>query len=55
MSESKTNENGEGKVRGKSVLLRRQKIVELVQSRGFASIESLSEKFSVTPQTIRRD
>ena len=55
MSESKTNENGEGKVRGKSVLLRQQKIVELVQSRGFASIESLSEKFSVTPQTIRRD
>ncbi len=53
--ERKKEENGEGKSRGKSVLLRRQKIVELVQSRGFASIESLAEKFSVTPQTIRRD
>jgi DeoR family transcriptional regulator, glycerol-3-phosphate regulon repressor len=53
--ESKKNENSEGKARGKSVLLRQQRIVELVQVRGFASIESLSEKFSVTPQTIRRD
>ena len=53
----KNENNGKSaeKARGKSVLLRQQKIVELVQSRGFASIESLAEKFAVTPQTIRRD
>ena len=47
--------NRQGKARGKSVLLRQQRIVELVQARGFASIESLSKNFAVTPQTIRRD
>ena len=52
---NENNAKSAGKARGKSLLLRQQKIVELVQSRGFASIESLSEKFSVTPQTIRRD
>ena len=55
VSKNENNAKGEGKARGKSVLLRQQRIVELVQSSGFASIESLAEKFLVTPQTIRRD
>lgn len=55
MSGNKKNANDSGKVRGKSVLLRHRKIVELVKSLGFVSIESLSQNFSVTPQTIRRD
>jgi len=52
-----TNNNASenGKSRGKSVFLRQRKIVELVKSLGFVSIESLSQNFSVSPQTIRRD
>jgi len=53
--ENKNNTNNDGKARGKSVLLRHEKIVEVVKSRGFASIESLAKNFGVTPQTIRRD
>lgn len=34
---------------------RQQQILELVQKRGFMSIEALAEHFSITPQTIRRD
>lgn len=34
---------------------RHEKIRDLVQSRGFVTIASLSQAFSVTPQTIRRD
>jgi len=34
---------------------RQGKISQLVQSKGFVTIESLSETFQVTPQTIRRD
>ena len=55
MSETRTNPPNTRKARGKSVLLRQRKIVELVKSLGFVSIESLSTHFSVTPQTIRRD
>ena len=55
MSEKRNNTNDTNKVRGKSVLLRQRKIVELVKSLGFVSIESLSTNFSVTPQTMRRD
>ncbi len=55
MSEERMNANDATKVRGKSVLLRQRKIVDLVKSLGFISIESLSTNFSVTPQTIRRD
>ncbi len=55
MSEETMNARDAAKVRGKSVLLRQRKIVELVKSLGFVSIESLSTNFSVTPQTIRRD
>ena len=55
MSEKIRRVNDADKVRGKSVLLRQRKIVDLVKSLGFISIESLSTNFSVTPQTIRRD
>ena len=55
MSGETINANDAAKVRGKSVLLRQRKIVDLVKSLGFISIESLSTNFSVTPQTIRRD
>ncbi|MGB8332863.1 MAG: DeoR/GlpR family transcriptional regulator [Desulfobacterales bacterium] len=34
---------------------RHEKIRELVQGRGFVTIEALSQAFNVTPQTIRRD
>ncbi len=34
---------------------RRGDIIEMVRQEGFVSIEALSEKFCVTPQTIRRD
>jgi DeoR family glycerol-3-phosphate regulon repressor len=34
---------------------RRGDIVEMARQEGFVSIEALSEKFEVTPQTIRRD
>jgi DeoR family glycerol-3-phosphate regulon repressor len=34
---------------------RHERIVELVRSYGFMSIESLAERFAVTPQTVRRD
>lgn len=34
---------------------RHAKIIEIVNSSGFATIEELATKFDVTPQTIRRD
>jgi len=34
---------------------RQQKILQLVQQQGFVSIDTLSQTFDVTPQTIRRD
>lgn len=34
---------------------RQKQIVEMVQERGYVSIEFLAKHFSVTPQTIRRD
>ena len=34
---------------------RQDAIVELVRHQGYASIEQLTEHFTVTPQTIRRD
>ena len=34
---------------------RQEEIADLVQSRGFASVEALAERFDVTAQTIRRD
>jgi len=40
---------------GRGGTARREAIVELVRARGFASIDDLSRRFRVTPQTIRRD
>lgn len=34
---------------------RQQKILEMVQEKGYVSIDNLSRHFKVTPQTIRRD
>jgi len=34
---------------------RQSQIAELVEARGFASVEALAERFAVTTQTIRRD
>ena len=34
---------------------RREQILDLVQRHGFVAIEALAQRFSVTPQTIRRD
>ena len=43
--------------KGKMALVRQrhEKIRELVQTKGFVTIESLSKEFGLTPQTIRRD
>ena len=34
---------------------RHEKIIKIVKTQGFVTIEALSQAFSVTPQTIRRD
>jgi DeoR family glycerol-3-phosphate regulon repressor len=34
---------------------RHEKIVQIIQSKGFVTIEHLAQEFGVTPQTIRRD
>ena len=34
---------------------RRERIVDLVRRQGFVTIETLAQRFEVTPQTIRRD
>lgn len=41
--------------RGRSAILRHKKILDLVRGQGFVSIDTLSQDFMVTPQTIRRD
>jgi len=41
--------------RGRSVILRQKKILDLVKGQGFVSIDALSQNFMVTSQTIRRD
>ncbi|MCC4242795.1 DeoR/GlpR family DNA-binding transcription regulator [Stappia indica] len=40
---------------GLAITARQREIADLVQSNGFASVESLAERFDVTTQTIRRD
>jgi DeoR family glycerol-3-phosphate regulon repressor len=40
---------------GKNLPSRQKKIYEMVLENGYVSIENLSQHFSVTPQTIRRD
>lgn len=49
----KTGSRANGK--SNPVKTRHQKIRQLVQSRGFVTIEAMAKAFSVTPQTIRRD
>lgn len=34
---------------------RQEQILDLVQRQGYASVEALSQRFGVTPQTVRRD
>lgn len=34
---------------------RQEQILELVQRQGYVSVEALAQRFSVTPQTVRRD
>ncbi len=41
--------------RGRSVVLRQKKILDLVRGQGFVSIDALAQNFMLTPQTIRRD
>ena len=40
---------------GRGAEARRRAIVETVRREGFVTIETLTERFAVTPQTIRRD
>jgi DeoR family glycerol-3-phosphate regulon repressor len=47
---SNTSKGKNGPVRA-----RHKKIIQLVQAKGFVTIESLAREFDVTPQTIRRD
>ena len=41
--------------RGRSVVLRQKKILDLVRGQGFVSMDALAQNFMVTTQTIRRD
>jgi len=34
---------------------RQEKVLELVQRRGYVGVEALAQRFGVTPQTVRRD
>lgn len=53
-ADSRANGNGSnGKLA--SVRVRQSKIQQLVQAKGFVTIDYLSREFGVTPQTIRRD
>lgn len=38
-----------------TITIRQQEIIDLVRRNGFLSVEALADRFSVTPQTIRRD
>jgi DeoR family transcriptional regulator, glycerol-3-phosphate regulon repressor len=51
------NENEHGREAGRLAgnEQRRAQIVDLVRRQGFVSIESLAQRFAVTPQTVRRD
>ncbi|RJQ79843.1 MAG: DeoR/GlpR family transcriptional regulator [Desulfobacteraceae bacterium] len=55
-SESKAPHSASEDANDKLKLLERhQQIQQLVQSKGFVTIEQLAREFNVTPQTIRRD
>ena len=53
--QSDTQQGTRNGQQAKPVLKRHQAIIELVNTFGFMSIEDLAQRFSVTPQTIRRD
>ncbi len=53
-SQDSMNQHTE-KTKTKSVRQRQEKIQQLVQVRGFITIDDLAREFGVTPQTIRRD
>lgn len=52
---TQTNVTPRSQARRRSIVARQEKLVELVRQRGFISIESMSEHFGVSTQTIRRD
>jgi DeoR family transcriptional regulator, glycerol-3-phosphate regulon repressor len=52
-TERKVPEAADG--RTPAILKRHEKIIGLVQERGFVTIEAMARQFKVTPQTIRRD
>ncbi len=51
----KTKKNRRTRLDLRALSPRQREIYDIVSERGFASIESLSQQFDVTPQTIRRD
>ena len=56
-----TSSNSSGQIKNEfkgkreSVRKRRDKIIQLVQAKGFVTIDSLVKEFNMTPQTLRRD
>jgi DeoR family glycerol-3-phosphate regulon repressor len=50
-----TQMNAKERQKAAPVRKRREEIIKMVQTQGFATIETLARTFSVTPQTIRRD
>jgi len=55
LSHPRTIKQSAEKTKTSFVRRRHEKIQELVQARGFVTIDYLSQEFGVTPQTIRRD
>jgi DeoR family glycerol-3-phosphate regulon repressor len=47
--------NNVSNIKNKAVRKRHEKTRELVQTKGFVTIEYLAKEFGVTPQTVRRD
>ncbi len=48
-------DKGSGQEKDSAVGQRHNQILQLVQTKGYATIEDLAREFNVTPQTIRRD
>ncbi len=42
-------------IKGKAINNRHEKIIALIKSNGFATVEEMAKLFNVTPQTVRRD
>ncbi len=55
ISKGQTKNDINGKAKSSAVLRRQDRILKLIRKKGFVSIEELAKRFSVTPQTIRRD